>query len=79
MVRFSFRKKLLEGENVLFKPTMLANAHGRLLGVLRYKPGGGALVRSNPTDALGLDGTTQALFEGHSQPKTDLKVSSQSD
>ena len=36
MVRFSFRKKLLEGENVLFKPTLSANAHGRLLGVLRY-------------------------------------------
>ncbi len=35
MVRFSFRKKLLEGENVLFKPTILTNAHGRLLGVLR--------------------------------------------
>ncbi len=36
MVRFSFRKKLLEGENALFKSTMSANAHGRLLGVLRY-------------------------------------------
>ncbi len=35
MVRFSFRKKLLEGENALFKPAMPANAHGRLLGVLR--------------------------------------------
>ncbi len=38
IVRFSFRKKLLEEENVLFKPTMPANAHGRLLGVLRYYP-----------------------------------------
>ena len=32
MVLFSFRKKLLEGENVLFEPTMPANAIGRLLG-----------------------------------------------
>ena len=32
MVRFSFCKKLLEGENALFKPTLPANAHGRLLG-----------------------------------------------
>ena len=36
IVRFSFRKKLLEGENVLFMGIKLANAHGRLLGVLRY-------------------------------------------
>ncbi len=27
MVQFSSRKKLLEGENVLFKPTMPANVH----------------------------------------------------
>ncbi len=32
MVRFSFRKKLLEGEKVLVQTT---DAHGRLLGVLR--------------------------------------------
>ena len=36
MVRFLIRKKLLKGENVLSKATMPANAHGRLLGVLRY-------------------------------------------
>ncbi len=36
MVRFSFRKKLLRGGNVPFKAVKLANAHGRLLGVLRY-------------------------------------------
>ena len=36
MVRLSFCKKLLEVENVLFKTTMAANAHGRLLGGLRY-------------------------------------------
>ncbi len=36
MVRFSFRKKLLKGENVLSQATLPANAHGRLLGVLRY-------------------------------------------
>ncbi len=36
MARFSFRKKLLEGKHVLFKAIKLANAHGRLLGVLRY-------------------------------------------
>ncbi len=45
---------------------------------LNYKPGG-ALVRSDPTDVLGLGDTTQARLEGHSQPKTDLKVNSQSD
>ena len=32
MVRFSFRKKLLKGKNVLFEAIKLANAHGRLLG-----------------------------------------------
>ena len=36
MVRFPFHKQLLVGENVLSKPTIPANAHGRLLGVLRY-------------------------------------------
>ncbi len=36
IVRFSFRKKLLEEEYILFKSTMPANAHGRLLGVLWY-------------------------------------------
>ena len=35
MVRFSFCKKLLKGENALFKAIKFANAHGRLLGVLR--------------------------------------------
>ncbi len=29
-------KMVLEGKNVLFKAMKLANAHGRLLGVLRY-------------------------------------------
>ena len=38
---------------------------------------GGALVRSDPTDALGLGDTTQARLEGQSQPKSDLKVTSQ--
>ncbi len=33
MVRFSSRKKLVEGKNVLFEATKLANGHGRLLGV----------------------------------------------
>ena len=37
MVRFSFRKKLRRGGNALFQTMKLANAHGRLLGVLRYK------------------------------------------
>ncbi len=38
MVRlsFSFRKKLLKGGNALFEAVDLANAHGRLLVVLRY-------------------------------------------
>ena len=36
MVRFSFRKKLLKDEPALFEAIMLANAHGRLLGVLQY-------------------------------------------
>ena len=36
MVRFSFCKKLLKAGKALFKATLLANAHGRLLGVLRY-------------------------------------------
>ncbi len=34
--RFSFRKKLLKGKNALFEVIKLANAHGSLLGVLRY-------------------------------------------
>ena len=37
MVRLSFRKKILEGENILLKPTLPANAHGSLLEVLHYK------------------------------------------
>ena len=36
MARFSFRKKLMKGENALLKAIEFANAHGRLLGVLRY-------------------------------------------
>ncbi len=36
MVRFSFCKKLLKGEKALFEAINFANAHGRLLGVLRY-------------------------------------------
>ena len=36
MVRFSLRKKLLEGGDALFEASKLANAHGRLLEVLRY-------------------------------------------
>ncbi len=36
MIRFAFRKKLLKDGNVPFKAVELANAHGRLLGVLRY-------------------------------------------
>ncbi len=36
MVRFSFGTKLLEEENVYFKPIMPANTHGLLLGVSLY-------------------------------------------
>ena len=48
IVQFAFRKKLLEGGNVLLKTTVAANAHGRLLGVLRYfKYKRGAIVVQN--------------------------------
>ncbi len=55
MVRFSFRKKLLKGKNALFEAIKLANAHGRLLGVLRY------LVKLNWTDDKSLQHYIQTL------------------
>ncbi len=76
MARFSFSKKLLEGDNVPLKTTMTANAYRRLLGVLRYLGFLGRLCNSIFITPGISDGCNSfgIVCVSHSQRRTDKRT-----